>query len=58
MIDKETLVKIIAENPKAVEDFKKGKEAAVMFLVGKCMAALKGRGNPEVLRKIIKENII
>ncbi len=51
-------LKVIAENPKAIEDYKKGKEAAIMFLVGKSMAALKGRGNPEVLKKIIKENIL
>ncbi len=55
---KETVVKIISENPKAVEDLKKGKEAALQFLVGKSMAALKGRGNPEILKKVIKENIL
>ncbi len=52
------VLKIIAENPKAIEDYKKGKEAALQFLVGKSMAALKGRGNPEVLKKVIKENIL
>lgn len=47
--------KIIFENPKAVEDFKKGKSNALQFLVGKAMAALRGSGNPTVLQKIFKE---
>ncbi len=47
--------KIVSENPKAVEDFKKGKENALQFLVGKSMAALKGAGNPEVLKNILSD---
>jgi len=53
----ELAVKIIKENPKPVEDYKNGKEQAIMFLIGKAMAALKGRSNPEVLRKLFKEII-
>ncbi|MDO8466888.1 MAG: Asp-tRNA(Asn)/Glu-tRNA(Gln) amidotransferase subunit GatB [bacterium] len=49
--------KIIAENPKAIEDYRKGKMAAVQFLVGRAMGALKGSGNPEVLRKIFEETL-
>ncbi len=51
------VLKIIKENPKPVEDYKKGKEQAVMFLIGKAMAALKGRGNPEVLKKMFISNL-
>jgi len=53
----ELVAKIIKENPKPVEDYKKGKEQAIMFLIGKAMAALKGRSNPEVLKKLFKEAI-
>lgn len=53
----ELVAKIVKENPKPVEDYKKGKEQAIMFLIGKAMAALKGRSNPEVLRKLFKEII-
>ncbi len=49
--------KIINENPKPVEDYKNGKEQAIMFLIGRAMAALKGRSNPEVLKKLFKEAI-
>jgi aspartyl-tRNA(Asn)/glutamyl-tRNA(Gln) amidotransferase subunit B len=47
---------IIAENPKAVADYKAGKEASVQFMIGKAMGALKGRGNPGILKEIfVKE---
>ena len=48
---------IIAKNPKAVEDFKKGKENALQFLVGQMMAASKGTVNPETAHKILQQTI-
>ena len=44
--------KTIAENPKAVEDYKKGKENALQFLIGQAMKKLKGQANPDILRKL------
>jgi aspartyl-tRNA(Asn)/glutamyl-tRNA(Gln) amidotransferase subunit B len=49
--------KIIETNPKAVADYKKGQENAVMFLVGKAMAELKGAGNPQVLKNLFVKEI-
>ncbi len=49
--------KVIAENPKAVEDYKKGKMNALQFMVGKSMAALKGRGNPAVLKDLLQKEL-
>ena len=49
--------KILVENPQAVADFKKGKTASLQFLVGKSMAALKGRGNPGVLVELFKKRL-
>lgn len=40
----------VAKNPKAVEDFKKGKENALQFLTGQVMAATKGSAKPEEVR--------
>ncbi len=51
----ETARKMIADHPKAVEDFKKGKTEALHALVGKAMGALKGAGNPSMLREIFEE---
>ncbi len=43
---------VLQENPNAVADYRKGKVASLQFLIGKSMAQLKGKGNPEVLRQI------
>ncbi|MBI4134414.1 MAG: Asp-tRNA(Asn)/Glu-tRNA(Gln) amidotransferase subunit GatB [Candidatus Terrybacteria bacterium] len=45
--------RVIAENPKAVLDYRSGKEAALSFLVGKVMAASRGRANPERAKEIL-----
>lgn len=44
---------IIKNNPQAVEDYKKGKDASIQFLVGQVMKKTKGAVNPEVARAII-----
>ena len=49
--------KILENNPAAVSDYKKGKLNSLQFLVGKAMAELKGRGNPEILKKLFIENL-
>jgi aspartyl-tRNA(Asn)/glutamyl-tRNA(Gln) amidotransferase subunit B len=48
---------IIAENPAAVSDYKKGKSASLQFLIGKAMGKLKGKGNPEALKKIFMQKL-
>ncbi|MDP3764175.1 MAG: Asp-tRNA(Asn)/Glu-tRNA(Gln) amidotransferase subunit GatB [bacterium] len=46
---------IIAQNPKPVEDYKKGKIESLKFLVGQLMRATKGKANPQVGEEILKE---
>lgn len=46
---------LITANPGPVADYKKGKEAALQFFIGRAMGALKGKGNPALLQKIFKE---
>jgi aspartyl-tRNA(Asn)/glutamyl-tRNA(Gln) amidotransferase subunit B len=48
---------VIEEEPKAVEEYRAGKEAALQYLIGKSMKATKGAGNPAVLKEIIVEEI-
>lgn len=59
--DKETILPLIKEiiknNSKTIEDYKKGKENALQFLVGQVMAKLKGAGDPKIILEIIKEEI-
>jgi aspartyl-tRNA(Asn)/glutamyl-tRNA(Gln) amidotransferase subunit B len=47
--------KIVAENPQSVEDYHNGKEKALGFLVGQTMKATKGKANPGIVNKILKE---
>ncbi len=44
---------IITKNQSVVEDYKKGKEAALQFLIGQGMKALKGAVNPGQLKEEI-----
>jgi aspartyl-tRNA(Asn)/glutamyl-tRNA(Gln) amidotransferase subunit B len=44
---------IVAANPKAVEDYRSGKQAAVGFLIGQAMKQMRGRGNPDVVRQAL-----
>ena len=52
-----TLEKIVKENPEAILNYKNGKETALQFLIGQAMAKLKGRGNPDALKKILEKLI-
>lgn len=47
--------KIIAANPQSIVDYKAGKDRALGFLVGQCMKEMKGKGNPQILNKLILE---
>ncbi|MFA9380113.1 MAG: Asp-tRNA(Asn)/Glu-tRNA(Gln) amidotransferase subunit GatB [Acetanaerobacterium sp.] len=44
---------VLAANEKSVADYKNGKTNALGFLVGQCMKASKGQGNPAALREIL-----
>jgi aspartyl-tRNA(Asn)/glutamyl-tRNA(Gln) amidotransferase subunit B len=50
-----TIEKVIAENPKSVEDYHSGKEKAIGFLVGQTMKAMQGKANPGMVNQILKE---
>ena len=43
---------VIAQNKKAVDDYKKGKETALQFLIGQAMAKAKGQAEPTILQDI------
>lgn len=51
----ETIRETIAENPKAIEDYKKGQQNALQFLIGKVMGKMKGRANPAELKTLFEE---
>ncbi|MFH1387295.1 MAG: Asp-tRNA(Asn)/Glu-tRNA(Gln) amidotransferase subunit GatB [bacterium] len=49
------VTEVIAGNPKQVEQFKAGKEAVMMFLVGQVMKATKGRAKPDKVQELLRQ---
>ena len=56
LVDK-VIAEVIAGDPKAVADFKGGKDKALMALFGKCMKQLKGNVDPATLRTMLIDAI-
>ena len=52
---RKTVEQVIAENPQSVEDYRNGKEKAIGFLVGQTMKAMKGKADPGMVNKLLKE---
>ena len=52
---RKTIEEVIKENPQAVADYRNGKEKAIAALVGQTMRATKGKANPELVNKILRE---
>jgi aspartyl-tRNA(Asn)/glutamyl-tRNA(Gln) amidotransferase subunit B len=48
---------VIAENPTSVADYKGGKEQALGFMVGQVMKLSKGKANPGLVNKLLKEKL-
>ena len=48
---------VLADNPKSVEDYKNGKKNVVGFLVGQCMKASGGKGNPKMINQMLAEKL-
>jgi aspartyl-tRNA(Asn)/glutamyl-tRNA(Gln) amidotransferase subunit B len=48
-----SITQVLTENPKAVEDYKKGKEQSIMFLVGQVMKSIHGKGDPQIIKERI-----
>lgn len=59
--DEGALLKIITEtldaNPQIIDDYKNGKKKAAGFVVGQVMKVTKGQANPQIVNKILKEEI-
>ena len=59
--DEATLLKFVNEaldnNPQSVEDYKNGKGRAMGYLVGQIMKASKGQANPQIVNKLLKQQL-
>ena len=52
---RKTVEEVIAANPQAVADYRNGKEKAIGFLVGQTMKAMKGKADPGMVNRVLKE---
>jgi aspartyl-tRNA(Asn)/glutamyl-tRNA(Gln) amidotransferase subunit B len=48
---------IVAKNPKAVEDYKKGKVETIKFLTGQAVALTRGKANPQIVSQLLKQKL-
>ena len=48
---------VLANNPKPVQQYKEGKKTTIGFLVGQVMKASKGRANPGLANKLLKQEL-
>ena len=46
---------VISKNPKAVEDYKSGKQNALQFLAGQVMAATRGTAKPDKVHELLNK---
>ena len=49
--------RVIAENPKQVEQYRGGKEKLLGFFVGQVMKATQGKANPAQLNELLKKKL-
>ncbi len=54
---KEIVKKVLTANDSAVADFRAGKGAAMGFLIGQVMKETKGQAHPEVVKKMLEEEL-
>ena len=61
IIDRETInnlvVSILKENQEAVDDYKKGKQASLSYLIGQVMRRTAGKADPFLVRQILEKNL-
>lgn len=48
---------VLSDNPDAVEQFRKGKETVIKFLVGQVMRATRGKANPQLAEQLLRNEL-
>jgi len=51
------IASVMAANPKAIEDFKRGRTAAAKALVGQVMKATGGKANPALVNRLLEDKL-
>ena len=53
----EIIDKVLAENSKAIKDYRAGKEASLKFLLGMIMRETKGKANPQMINELLLKKL-
>ena len=56
-VDPDEVKRVLAANPKSVEEFRAGKEKAFNALVGQVMKASKGKANPQQVNEMLRKKL-
>ena len=48
---------VLAQNPQSIADYKAGKDKAMGFLVGQVMRISKGKANPQIINKLLAQEL-
>jgi len=51
------VTEVLEENPASVDDYRRGKEKALGFLVGQVMRKTKGRANPQLVNELLRRGL-
>jgi aspartyl-tRNA(Asn)/glutamyl-tRNA(Gln) amidotransferase subunit B len=51
------VAQVIADNPDAVTSFNAGKETSIRFLIGQVMKATRGKANPQLAERLLREQL-
>ena len=51
------VAEVVAANPKVAEDYRNGKDKALGYLVGQVMKATRGKANPQMVNKLLREKL-
>ena len=54
----EAIRKVLEANPQSVADFRSGKEKAFGFLIGQAMKEMKGKADPQLINRLLKEELM
>jgi aspartyl-tRNA(Asn)/glutamyl-tRNA(Gln) amidotransferase subunit B len=49
--------RVLADNPKEVDDFRAGREKLLGFFMGQVMKATQGKANPQAVNKLLRERL-
>jgi aspartyl-tRNA(Asn)/glutamyl-tRNA(Gln) amidotransferase subunit B len=53
----DTVLKVIADNPREVEAYRSGKKKLLGFFVGEVMKASRGKANPKMVNELLKKSL-